>query len=225
MAKRKGVKSLLYSQDHLMILFFSIMYLVGAAGHAWERTLPLMLQLTPWVLFLLGLLVMVPLLQERRGKVLAWALVVYLVTLFLEILGVHTGLVFGSYLYGETLGLALLGVPLVIGFNWVLVVLGAVLLANGWFANLYLASLAAGALCVFFDFILEPVAISPVFDYWQWAGGDIPLQNYAAWFVIATLAAAAFNYLRLRVQSPIPRAYFIIQLSFFILLRVLMRIW
>jgi len=224
MPQEKRAKPELFSQDDWLILFFVIMYLVGIVGHAWGKTFPLMLRLTPWVLFSLGFLAVVPVIRERRVRVLAWVLAVYLVTLFLEILGVKTGLVFGSYLYGETLGLSLLGVPLVIGFNWVLVVLGALLWAKGWFKNPYPAALAAGGLCLFFDYILEPVAIDPAFDYWQWAGGEIPLQNYAAWFVIATLAALAFHYFRLQVKSPVPRAYFVIQLSFFLLLRLLMGI-
>ena len=217
-------KTALPSRDTWMILFFSIMYLVGAAGHAWDVTFPLMLQLTPWILLFLGLLVFLPVIQEGRWNVVAWALVVYLVTLSLEILGVKTGLVFGSYVYGESLGLSLLEVPLVIGFNWVLVVLGAVLISRSWIKNPAAASLGAAVLCVLFDYILEPVAISPALDYWQWAGGDIPLQNYAAWFFIAFLAALAFNRWGLRVDRLVPRAYFGIQLLFFLLLRILMGI-
>jgi hypothetical protein len=42
-----------------------------------------------------------------------------------------------------------------------------------------------------FDWIMEPVAIR--LDYWTWAGGDIPMQNYFAWFVIATVSAFAYR--------------------------------
>lgn len=220
MANKKKMKDILQSRDSIMIIIFCIMYLVGVGGHAWDQTFPLMLQLTPAILFSLGIAAFSPVILERRWKVVAWAVATYLVTLGLEILGVQTGMVFGAYQYGETLGVALWGTPLVIGFNWVLVVLGAVLISNGVFKNRLLSTISAGVMSVFFDYILEPVAISPGFDYWQWAQGDIPLQNYLAWFIIATAAAALFNYFRLRVDSLVPRAYFFIQLTFFVLLRL-----
>ncbi len=220
MFHKKTMREKLWSRDGIMVIIFSIMYLVGVVGHAWDKTFPLMLQLTPGILLILGMAAFSSVILEQRWKVLAWAAATYLVTLGLEILGVQTGLVFGAYEYGETLGTSVWGTPLVIGFNWVLVVLGAVLISNGIFSNRVLSTISAGIMSVFFDYILEPVAISSSFDYWQWAQGNIPLQNYLAWFIIATAAAAAFNYFRLRVDSLVPRAYFIIQLTFFVLLRL-----
>ena len=36
-----------------------------------------------------------------------------------EIIGVNTGLIYGSYIYGNSLGIKFLNVPLIIGFNWI----------------------------------------------------------------------------------------------------------
>jgi uncharacterized membrane protein len=44
----------------------------------------------------------------------------------------------------------------------------------------------AGALCTFYDFILEPFATT-VKQYWIWADGSIPPLNYVAWFVLSGL--------------------------------------
>jgi putative membrane protein len=44
----------------------------------------------------------------------------------LEVVGVKTGLIFGEYKYGSTLGIKLFEVPLIIGFNWVFVILGSI---------------------------------------------------------------------------------------------------
>ena len=51
----------------------------------------------------------------------------YLVLLFIaiaawlvEVQGVRTGLIFGSYSYGNTLGLKLADVPITIGLNWII---------------------------------------------------------------------------------------------------------
>ena len=79
-----------------------------------------------------------------------------------------------------------------IAFNWVVVVHGACCVAGralppglGKLRRPALA-LLAGLACAAFDYLMEPVAVR--LDYWQWAGGAIPLQNYAAWFAIAALA-------------------------------------
>ena len=47
-----------------------------------------------------------------------------------EAVGVRTGAIFGAYSYGDVLGARLLAVPPVIGFNWTLTLLGALLLGR-----------------------------------------------------------------------------------------------
>ena len=42
-----------------------------------------------------------------------------------------------------------------------------------------------GLACTAYDFVLEPFATRAK-HYWLWQGGTVPLQNYAAWFVIST---------------------------------------
>ena len=64
--------------------------------------------------------------KKGELKFLIWCLIVYTVTFSLEVLGTSTGIIFGSYTYGNTLGLKFLGVPLIIGFNWVFVILGSI---------------------------------------------------------------------------------------------------
>ena len=40
-----------------------------------------------------------------------------------EVQGVRTGLIFGSYSYGNTLGLKLADVPITIGLNWIILLM------------------------------------------------------------------------------------------------------
>jgi putative membrane protein len=149
------------------------------------------------------------------------------VTYFLEVLGVATGMVFGDYVYGYALGLRLLEVPVLIGFNWVLVILGFLRASQHLFIRgkadtrrgrgllLVTASVlipAAGA--VVFDYIMEPVAIE--LEYWIWAAGKVPLQNYLAWFLIALAASLAFRLTRITFSSMLPFYYAVIQMLFFI---------
>jgi len=208
--------------EHLPVVLFAILYAVGVVGHLWAVTLPLMLAITPLFLPLTGALALSNAFPRGERRLMGWIVLTFLVTYGLEVLGVHTGLVFGSYLYGSGLGPTVLGVPPLIGFNWVLVCLGALRLVQDlplprWGRPVLAAFLALG-----FDWVMEPVAIE--LGYWAWAGGDIPLQNYFAWFAIALGAGLAHEaWVRRRggsVRTRLPVALFLSQLGFFSLLRV-----
>jgi len=205
-------------REQLLILILGDLYLFGLIFHAVDFTLPYMLLLTPIVLLICGIAAIYPAAREGSRSLMIWALVTYLITLTLEIVGVKTGLVFGEYDYGPVLGLKLMGVPLVIGFNWVIVVLGAVRFSEKITPSPLLAGLFVGAACVVYDYALEPVAIG--LDYWQWRGGHIPLQNYIAWFVIAAVAGWAYRFFHVKMESRLPMWYVGLQFLFFVGLQI-----
>lgn len=196
------------------ILFF---YTVGLIGHLFETTRPLMLAITPYFLLLFGLIPLAPVIGERRRGVVLWAVSTLLITFFLEALGTHSGLIFGPYTYGPTLGLKLLKVPVVIALNWLIVIVAALSLTRP-IRSPYLAALVVGAAAVLFDFVMEPVAIG--LEYWFWHTPEIPVQNYLAWFGIAFLSALVFRLCRLKLDSRIPVIYMTVQFVFFLILRL-----
>lgn len=198
-----------------LIVVYGI-YAVGTASHIHEGSRDLMLSMTPYVLLVMGLFVMHPDMLDRNWTLLWWATLVYVVTFTLEGLGVATGLVFGEYAYGNTLGLKAASVPLVIGFNWVLVVLGGIVIAQRFTDNVWLVALVAAALTTAFDVAMEPVAMA--LDYWDWDVGHVPLQNYVAWFVISFAVALSYGLLRLRTGSQLYAHYFAVQLVFFLVI-------
>jgi uncharacterized membrane protein len=55
-------------------------------------------------------------------------------------------------------------------------------------------------------------------NYWSWEGGNIPLQNYIAWFIIGTFTAILFTLMKVRINDEVPKYYFIMQFLFFIAL-------
>jgi putative membrane protein len=190
----------------------------GIFGHALPQTAAVVTRLTPLVL--LGFSLCVLFLSARSNKILLlWCLGTYIFTFAIEAVGVWTGLIFGRYFYGNTLGLKLLNVPLVIGLNWVVVVLGAVGIARLVFKNAILTAAAAGVLTVIFDIPLEVVAVN--LDYWHWPGGSVPLQNYAAWFVISFIAGIVAEGIKLDFEKKHAVHYLIAQLVFFIALNVI----
>jgi putative membrane protein len=190
-------------------------------GHSLEATLPWMLALTPYFLFVFGTLAILPVLLEGNRPFYLWAAAVLVATFFLEAAGTATGRIFGPYTYGRSLGPKLLAVPVVIAFNWVLVILGALVLARHLTRSRWAAAFLAAAFAAGFDWLLEPTAMR--LDYWNWTGvavaADIPVQNYAAWFLIALAAALPFTLLRIPARSRVPMAYFLIQAAYFAALR------
>lgn len=202
----------------LLIFVLYSFYAVGAIGHILDRTYPYMIVLTPFVLLVFGIAVLINT-TGYNPKFLLWCLAAYLFTFSIEVLGVHTGKIFGQYHYGDTLGIKLLGVPLVIGFNWVIVVLGAIALAKKISRNTFCSSLLAALFTVGFDIPLEIVAVN--LDYWHWPGGFVPLQNYIAWFVVALIVALSFDYLKLQTKSRAIIHYFLIQFIFFFVIDIL----
>jgi putative membrane protein len=194
------------------------LYAVGLACHLMPSARSIMLRATPIALLLTAALVAASLAQERAGKAFAWAAVAFVAGFSIEVIGVATGAVFGSYTYGTALGPKLLDVPLVIGVNWAIVILGAVILVTRFLSHPLGAAIAAGALTAGFDWVMEPVAVR--LGYWQWAQGTIPIRNYAAWFLIAAVLSFGFAVLRPRVKTRAPAAAFLLQLLFFAALRI-----
>ena len=107
-----------------------IVFAAGFLGHCFAQTRPLMLSLTPYLLLGNAFLVLFPLIRERNARVLLWCLTASTCGFLIEATGVRTGVVFGAYSYGTVLGPLLLGVPLLIGLNWALIILGSVELAG-----------------------------------------------------------------------------------------------
>ncbi|MBN1539980.1 MAG: carotenoid biosynthesis protein [Candidatus Thermoplasmatota archaeon] len=203
--------------DRVLVVLMMCFFVVGYIGHLIPVTLDLMLLLTPIFLLGMGILVLYPFIRKKDIPLLVWALVMYILTFTIEALGVWTGAVFGEYEYGPTLGPGLFGVPLVIGFNWVMVVMGAMELSMFIVRDRRICPVIAGALATLFDVVLEPVAIE--LDYWTWEGGSIPVQNYVAWFIIATLMATTYPFVRRDGVSKPLIVYLMLQTVLFLLIR------
>lgn len=196
------------------------MFSVGVIGHIIPSVKPLMISLTPFTLLLTGSVTLYFSFQKRNTKLIIWGLTVYVITFSLEVIGVKTGYIFGSYSYGDVLGLKLFDVPLIIGFNWVVIILGAIGIASRIHQSAFQIALLTGTFAILFDLMLEPVAIN--LGYWNWHRGVIPLQNYYAWFGIAFFASLFGSKLKLDLEDSLFIYYFLIQFTFFILLSIFM---
>ncbi len=124
-----------------------------------------------------------------------WALWVIALSLAVETCGALTGFPFGRYAYTDRFGPEIGVVPLTIPLAWHVVLTNALLLVRAAAPHLPRSGEAAavGLIATFYDAVLEPFAVR-VKGYWAWqATGAVPLQNYAAWFVISALLTLTFS--------------------------------
>jgi bisanhydrobacterioruberin hydratase len=211
----------LESYTKLIVILLPIFYLVGLISHSIDALLPYMLAMTPYTIFFTLVLVFLPYVVLGNSRLLTWTVVTAVITLLLEVVGVETGLIFGGYSYGDTLGLKLIGVPVIIGLNWVMVVLGAVTLMEKVTGVLWYKVLGTAVITTLFDFVMEPVAMK--LDYWMWDGGTIPLQNYIAWAVISAGGAVLYHRMELSNREHYQVwVILIVQFLFFLGLRILL---
>lgn len=207
-----------------MLVALLILFGGGVLAHLWPLLRSLALAITTPLLLLTNAAVLLAVLDDERMIALrCWCAGAWALTVALEIVGVATGRVFGAYHYGTTLGGQLAGVPLLIGLNWVTLLLGALALTEHVWPDpgrRWLRPAAAAALLTGFDWVMEPVAVH--LGYWHWhTWPHIPAQNYAAWFGIALGLGSALAAGKLHIRTSLAAAYFGVQLGFFALLRLI----
>lgn len=173
---------------------------------------------TPFHLLLMAGLLLASYSNEIK-QFAKWAAIAYLIGFVAEAAGVHTGLVFGHYSYGTVLGPKLSGVPLLIGMNWVVVLIGAIAVASKISDKPLQQSLIAAAVATAYDWVMEPVAVK--LGYWQWQNGVIPMYNYLCWFIISLRIALLANKMKITANN-FSLWLFLVQLVFFILLRIVL---
>jgi uncharacterized membrane protein len=158
----------------------------------------------------------------HKSHFLLWALLVVAVSFSIETIGVKTGKIFGVYGYGDILWPQIAGVPIAIGFAWLLMMLSSTAFMQRLPAikqwQIFPRAVVIAVLMTYFDFMMEPAAIK--LGYWTWASESVPLQNYLAWFILSFVLAFAGNRVGLfdRKQPALAVHAYFAQLIYFIMI-------
>ena len=111
---------------------------------------------------------------------------IFLLGLAVEIVGVNFSFFFGEYEYGDNLGIKFFDVPVVIGFNWVLLIILTGNFAHKLFPKSIFFKVTLGSiLMILLDLLIEISA--PKLDYWEFTINPVPFSNYFWWFVFSIL--------------------------------------
>ncbi len=188
-----------------IILVFHVVGFVGfLVNPSYFRTLsPVNLMLSAGLVFLMS--------NQNKWQFWVSIIGVCVAGFFIEVIGVKTGLIFGSYYYGNSLGFRLFSVPILIGINWAMLLYATSLFVIS--KNKIVNALIGAALMVALDVLLEQSAAK--LDFWYWKNAIIPLQNYIAWFLISFgLNLLTQKYLNTKPNNT-AKAFYIFQLVFF----------
>jgi bisanhydrobacterioruberin hydratase len=177
--------------------------------------------------------------RETKASFYIFLLACFVVGIAVEMIGVHTGLLFGEYHYGAVLGYGVNGIPLLIGVNWFIVIYCCGTGISMFFRKLSdgiafpderkakrlrsLSVIIDGAtLAVFFDWLMEPVAVK--LGYWTWLGdGSIPFYNYICWFGVSVVLLSVFRFGNFNKHNKFALNLLLVQLMFFLILRTFMQ--
>lgn len=189
-----------------------IAYSIGCIGFLTPFLKPIFQQLTPFILIVTCIILLIFHKDwGRKEKIILG--IIYLSGFLIELIGIQTGLIFGSYQYGDGLGYKLYGTPLIIGLNWVLLSYTTTTISNTILKNRFFQIISATVLMIVYDLILETVA--PYMDMWRFENGDVPFQNYAIWFIVAFIFNSLLTLFKIKGDFRMCLTVFILQILFF----------
>lgn len=212
-------------------LLAAVMHAAGLVGIAlgWG---PLFSLLTPFnLLTMIGLVIWTS--PQKNRSFFLFLLVAFLTGLITEIIGVNTSILFGHYEYGTAFGPKIMGVPLLIGLNWFVVVYASGMIAKllrEWISHFtgrhkklayskwvgFSIAFDGALIATAFDFLMEPAAVK--LGFWTWNNGDIPMLNYMSWFGISFFLLILFQKLTFPLHK-FAIYLLLIQAIFFTILR------
>ncbi|MFB0907474.1 MAG: carotenoid biosynthesis protein [Spirosomataceae bacterium] len=194
------------------------MYVAGVIGLNLDSTAGLFKILTPFNL-LFSTFILLYFHLDKSKFFIFFVVVTFMIGYWIEVVGVNTGLIFGKYEYDTTLGFEVFNVPLIIGFNWLIVAYCSGHLVHKLAVPKIVQIILAALLMTTFDYVVEPVAIR--LDMWSWFGKEPPLSNYVGWFITSFVIQIIYFYAPFKKENPVAVWLFALQTLFFGIQRLL----
>ena len=191
----------LIDNNELRSLSIFIVWLVNISGFfgILSDQKDFFLSSSPYVLTVTLFLLVVN--NSLEKKFLLRLFYIFFFGLTVEIIGVNFSFFFGEYKYGDNLGIKIFDVPIVIGFNWVLLIILTGNFADRIFQKSILGKVLFGStMMILLDLLIEISA--PKLDYWEFTINPVPFSNYLWWFIFSFL----FHFI---YQSNIKKEYIV----------------
>lgn len=207
--------------SHYAIVVLFILHTVGIIGILFFNED--LIKLTP-INLLISLIVVVAFQQKKHRLFFTYAVIVFVVGFLIEWLGIASEKIFGSYFYGNNLGIKFFDVPLIIGVNWLLLSYGSCNLMQqllGCKTSIWFKILLASLAMVVADMLIEQVCQR--LDFWYWKHNTVPIQNYVVWFIVALGFNAIYYNTSSKQVNKVAMWLFVFQVLFFVLLNLFLK--
>jgi putative membrane protein len=201
-------------KENISILLIWLFTISGIIGILLPNYSEWFLSLTPLNLAVLFVLFLWNL-ENFNTRTFTALLIPFLLGFFTEFLGVNYGLIFGNYSYGNNLGIKFWGVPFIICINWALLTAVTSEFSVHYLKHKFMSAALGASLMTLLDLIIEVSA--PRFDFWEFEGGTVPLQNYAGWFITAFVAHLCYQHFKVQASFKISWHILVSLLFFFMI--------
>jgi putative membrane protein len=197
----------------LLLLF----YFFGLLGISLPEYRSLFLPLSPLNL-LLTLFVFYKVNKDFSNRFLILSFLIFLIGFSVEAIGVATGILFGSYAYGDAFGFKIFDTPVLIGVNWLFLALSTYGVVQYFTRKALWLIVLPPLLMTALDYLVEPVAMA--LGFWHWENDVIPFQNYVMWFLTSLIIHGLIYLFRPNINAKISFVIFCVQLVFFGVLNI-----
>ena len=216
MSETSKIRKFFLTKQTTVAVLLAIFFSVGLVGMLLPVVNSYFLQLTPFALLLSFTVLALSDQSKQRAKLIAYLLFIYITSFAIEVAGVHTGLLFGAYSYGDNLGVKLWETPLIIGANWFFLVYTTAAIFEKTNMSPSLKVLLASSAMLVYDIVMEQVA--PKMDMWSWKEVAVPMQNYATWFAIAIAFHLGLQLLKIKIKNGLSLVVLLCQFILFVIL-------
>ncbi|MFZ8848304.1 MAG: carotenoid biosynthesis protein [Minisyncoccia bacterium] len=203
-------------KEKITLLFIALFYITGAFFLTSNSLNFRFFEYSSFIILLNFLIVIIFQKNKFNKKFLLFFILFYLFFFFIEVLGVKTGKIFGSYFYGESLGFKIFETPVLIGLNWIFLIYLTFAFSELFKISDKFKIILGSLLMLFYDFILEKVA--PLMGLWFWEGNSAPFLNYFSWFILALISHSILRFFKFEIKNIFAVFVYFLHIIFYIII-------
>jgi len=203
-------------KEKITLFFIALFYIIGAFLSTSNNLNFRFFEYSFFVILFNFLIVIIFQKNKFNKKFLLFFILFYLFFFFIEVLGVKTGKIFGSYFYGKSLGFKIFETPVIIGLNWILLIYLTFAFSELFKISDKFKIILGSFLMLFYDFILEKVA--PLMDLWFWEGNSVPFLNYFSWFILGLISHSILRFFKFEIKNIFAVFIYFLHIIFYLII-------
>ena len=203
----------LFTKQSLSIGLIWIFHISGLIGIIYSNA-SWFIKATPFNLLLSFALLIINI--EWNKKLFFLLITCFSIGMISEIIGVKYGFLLENIHMAMHLDIKFMGVPLIIGINWCILVFITGYISRFFFNSLIARTFLGIFLMLSLDIVIEPIA--PILDFWKFKEGLASFNNYIGWAIVSFPLQLLFHRLNQNIEGTFPFHLYILQFLFFTIL-------